>query len=458
MGRKFKPVDRDQSYLLPPSLRDWVAESDLVWFVIDLVGELDLSGIYRHYEVRVGADGRERAKAASGQPPYDPKMMTTLLLYGYCLGVTSSRRIEVLCERDAGFRIAAANQHPDHDTICQFRRIHLEALAGLFVQVLSLARKAGLVKLGHVALDGTKVRANASKHKAMSYERMVQREEQYAREVEALLKQAEETDAAEDALYGKDRRGDELPGELKFKQKRLAKIREAKRALEEEAKEKARAEGRLDENDEPIERKGGRKPQTPPGEPKPKAQRNFTDPDSRIMKTASKSFDQCYNCQAAVDSEAQIIVAAQATNAPNDKQQVEPMVEQIEENTGRKPKEMSADSGYYSRSNVEHLRAEGVDDYVCPDKLRHGQEPPKAVGRIPAHMSFMDRVRRKLLTKKGRATYGRRKGIVEPVFGQTKQGRGLRQFLLRGLEKADGEWKLWCLTHNVLKMWRSAMA
>jgi hypothetical protein len=387
--------------------------------------------------------------------------MVGLLLYAYGLGTTSSRKIARLCERDLGYRIVSADQQPNFRTVSEFRRIHLKALNGLFVQVLHLAREAGLVKLGHVALDGTKVKANASKHKAMSYARMCEREAQYAREVAELLRRAQETDEAEDREYGQEVRGDELPEELQFREKRLAKIRAAKRALEAAAKEKARSEGKLDEKDEPIPPKRGRAPQTPPGTPEPKAQRNFTDPESSIMKMGDGSFDQAYNaafvrkrlCQAAVDSAHQIIVAQEATDAANDKQQVVPMFEQIQRNLGRKPKQGSADSGYYSESNVRYLRKRRIDDYLCPDRLKHGETPPPVRGPIPEGLSLIDRVRRKLMKKSGRRTYALRKQIVEPVFGQIKSARGLRQFLLRGREKVQGEWSLWCTTHNLLKLW-----
>ena len=451
MTCRFKPLNRDQQFLLPPSMRDWLPEGDLAYFIIDVAASLDLQEIYQYYEF---AKDRKRRKAASGQPPYDPEMMTALLLYGYCNGTPSSRRIARLCERDAGYRVVSGDHQPNFRTISEFRRIHLKALNGLFVQVLCLAQKSGLVKLGHVALDGTKVKANASKHKAMSYARMVAKEEQYAREVEQLLCRAERADTREDRLYGQDKRGDELPEELRFRQTRLKKIREAKQALEQEAKEKARAEGKLDDNPKPPKR--GRRPKTSPGTPKPKAQRNFTDPESRIMKMGNKSFDQAYNCQAAVDSNAQIIVARKATNASNDKQQLEPMTEQIEENLKAKPKKLSADAGYYSQDNVTYLRREQIDDYICPNRLKHGAAKPQVRGRPPKDISFIDRIRRKLLTKKGRVTYGLRKQIVEPVFGQMKHGRGLRQFLLRGLEKTDAEWSLWCATHNLLKIWAAS--
>jgi transposase len=444
MSHGFKPYSREQAYLLPPSMRDWLPAGDLAYFVVDVVEMLDLSDIERYYEA---------GKARSGQPPFHPKPMTALMLYAYSLGTPSSRKIARLCERDAGYRIVSADQQPNFRTISEFRRIHLKALETLFVQVLHLADEAGLVKLGHVALDGTKVQANASKHKAMSYARMVEKEAQYAKEVAELLKRAQATDEAEDREYGPDVRGDELPEELRFREKRLAKIREAKKALEENALEKARAEGKLDANDRPIPPKRGKPPQTPPGVPEPKAQRNFTDPDSPIMKMGDGSFDQAYNGQAAVDSAHQIIVAQALTDAPNDKRQVVPMVKQIRRNLRRRPQKASADSGFYSEANVRELQEQGIDDYLCPDRLKHGETPPAVRGRIPKDLAFIDRVRRKLQTKKGRLTYALRKQIVEPVFGQMKHVRGLRQFLLRGLEKAQGEWSLWCTTHNMLKLW-----
>ena len=454
MSDGFKAYNREQMYLLPPAMRDWLPQGDLAYFIIDVAESLDLSEIERHYEVAAGAGGEAvRAKARSGQPPFHPKVMVALLLYAYCLGTPSSRKIARLCERDIGYRVVSADQQPNFRTISEFRRIHLKALRGLFVQVLHLAREAGLVKLGHVALDGTKVKANASKHKAMSYARMVEKEAQYAREVEALLKRAQETDAAEDREHGQDIRGDELPEELRFRETRLKKIREAKKALEEAAMEKARAEGKLDAEDKPVPPKRGKGPKTPPGTPEPKAQRNFTDPESAIMKMGDGSFDQAYNCEAAVDSAHQIIVGQDATNAANDKQQVVPMIEQIRRNLGRKPKRTSADSGFYSESNVRYLRKRRIDDYLCPDRLKHGESSPPVRGPVPKGLSFIDRVRRKLMTQGGRLTYALRKQIVEPAFGQIKSVRGLRQFLLRGREKVQGEWSLWCTTHNLLKLW-----
>ena len=447
MAARFKPYNPDQTFLMPPSLRDWLAQDDLAYFLSDLVDELDLSAIRRPYEL---ADNR-------GQPPYNPVMMCKLILYAYCVGVPSSRKIEQKTCHDVAFRVLATEQHPDHDTIADFRKRHLEALAGLFVQVLLMCRQAGLVKLGHVALDGTKVKANASRHKAMSYGRMCQAEKELRGQVEELLRRAQQVDEQEDRLYGKGKRGDELPEELRFRTGRLKKIREAKAALEKQARERASAEGKIDQHGNPLTRQSGRKAKHPPGVPKPKDQRNFTDPQSRIMKDSSTgSFVQGYNAQAAVDAQAQIIVASDVTQQANDKQQVEPALEQMQENLAQGPEELSADAGYYSEQNVASVEAGGTEAFIPPQQTRHtSQDAPALRGRIPKALSAADRMRRKLRTKRGRTKYSRRKEVVEPVFGQIKSTRGFRQFLLRGLDNVRGEWRLICLTHNILKLWRS---
>ena len=447
MERRFREYDPDQLFLLPPSMREWLPEGHLVYFVSEVVDEFDLSAIKQSY---MNGDGR-------GQPAYNPRMMSKLLLYAYCVGCASSRKIEQRTYEDVGFRILAAGSHPDHDTICEFRRRHLEALCGLFLQVLELCREAGLVKLGHVALDGTKVKANASKHKAMSYGRMCKREETLVREVEDLLRRAEEVDAEEDRRYGKGVRGDELPEELRFRETRLKKIREAKAALAKEARERARAEGKIDGDGKPVVPERGRKSKGEAGVPKPSAQRNFTDPDSRIMRdSSSKAFVQGYNAQAAVDASSQVIVAADVTNEAVDRRQLEPMLEQIEENTGQVPKEMSMDAGYYSQVNVVRLETRGTEALIPPEKRKHTEpELPAPRGRIPKELSVKERMRRKLRTKRGSAKYELRKQTVEPVFGQIKQVRGFRTFLLRGLENVKGEWQLICTTHNLLKLYRS---
>jgi len=448
--RHFREYNPDQLFLLPPDMKEWLPEDDLAYFIMDVVRGLDLSGIYDDY------DG-----SAGGQPPYDPRMMAGLLLYGYCIGLASSRKIEQATYHSVPFRVLSANQHPDHDTIASFRERHLKALSELFVQVLRLCRKAGLVKLGHVSLDGTKVRANASKHKAMSYGRMEKKVEALESEVARLMKRAESADAEEDALYGKGRRGDELPEELRYKESRLRKIRDAMRALEREAEEKARAKARRAEkrSGKTADRKRrGRKGPGDSVKPDSKAQRNFTDPDSRIMMNgATKSFEQSYNCQAAVDDKAQVIVATKVTREANDKRQVKPMVRKLKENTGgRQPRKLSADSGYFSEENVIDLEGQGIDAYIATEKPKHGQTPVRAErGRLPGEATVKERMSRKLRTIKGRCTYSKRKQVVEPVFGQIKQARGFRQFLFRGLEKVGAEWDLICLTHNLLKLFRS---
>ena len=363
-------------------------------------------------------------------------MMVKVLLYGYCVGVASSRRIAQRLHEDIAFRVLAANNTPDFRTISDFRKDNLDALSGLFVQVLALCQQAGLVKLGHVALDGTKVKANASKHKAMSYQRMKEREAQLAAEVAELLERAREVDEEEDRRYGKDKRGDELPEELAFREGRLEKIREAMAALEAEAQAAA----------EQAEAEGGKRPDVPDD----KAQRNFTDTESRIIPApGGKDFLQAYNCQAVVDSAHQVIVAARATNQTSDKQQAAAMMEETIDNVGAVPREVSADAGYYSAKAVNELYALGVDPFVAPEQTRHGRVvPPAPRGRIPSHLSPRDRMRRKLQTKRGRQRYALRMQTVEPVFGQIKQGRGFRQFLLRGLEKVNGEWSLICTGHT----------
>ena len=391
--------------------------------------------------------------------------MFCLLLYGYCVGIPSSRKLEQATYHSVPFRILSANQHPDHDTIASFRQRHLKALSKLFVQVFRLCQKAGLVKLGHVSLDGTKVRANASKHKAMSYGRMEKKVVELEAEVAALLKRAESVDAEEDALYGKGKRGDELPDELRYRETRLRKIKEAMSALEREAEDKAKAKAKAqamrDEkrnNKKSNRKRRGRKKQNDSVKPAPKSQRNFTDPDSRIMVDgATKSFEQSYNCQAAVDDKAQVIVATNVTQQANDKRQVKPVVEKLKENTGDdKPKKLSADSGYFSEENVIILEDEGIDGYIATGRQNHGEKLVAAErGRIPEDATVRERMSRKLRTIKGRCTYSKRKQVVEPVFGQIKQARGFRQFLLRGLEKVEAEWDLICLTHNLLKLFRS---
>lgn len=437
MSKVFRPYEPEQMLLMPVALQEWLPPDHLAYFVSDVVEHLDLSGIMARYE------GEER-----GYPPYHPKMMVKVLLYAYCIGVASSRKIEKRLEEDIAFRVLAANNTPDFRTISDFRKDHLKALAGLFVEVLKLCQRAGLVKLGHVSVDGTKVKANASKHKAMSYGRMKQEEERLEAEVKELLRRAEEVDEEEDRCYGKKKRGDELPRELAFRESRLRKIREAKAALDAEARRQAEAAGAKGKGHSEV--------------PQDKAQRNFTDPESRIMPApGGRDFVQAYNAQAAVDSAAQVIVACEVTNQPTDRGQAVPMIEQVRDNTGQLPREMSADAGYFSGKTVEDISGLKVEAFIPPDKLRHTVSPvPGPRGRIPDGMSLTDRMRRKLRTQRGKKRYALRMKTVEPVLGQIKQGRGFRQFLLRGLEKVGGEWRIICTGHNLLKlfgMWRRAL-
>jgi transposase len=433
----------------------------LALFISDMVDELDLSAIVGSYE---SGDGR-------GRPPYHPLMMVKLLVYGYCIGKVSSRKLEQATHEDVAFRVLACNQHPDHDSIAEFRKRHLGELAGLFVQVLKLCERAGLVKLGHVAIDGSKLRANASKHKAMSYQRMCEKEQQLVAEVKRLLKEAEEVDAAEDKRYGKGVRGDELPAELARRESRLRKIREAKASLEAEAKEQAKAaaaavEAKLAERKQREEETGkktrGRAPQVvnvEEAKPEAKAQRNFTDPESRIMKdSATGSFEQSYNAQIAVDGQAQIIVAATLTQAANDKQQLVPVLAEVKTNVGRLPEKVTADSGYFSTAAVTSEALSSVDLYVTPDRSKQTEElaelPAASPPPFELDQDVIARMREKLKTEIGRATYKQRKMIVEPVFGQVKEVRGFRRFSFRGLQKNEAEWSLICLTHNLLKLFR----
>jgi len=432
VSKRYRCYQPEQALLLPPNLRDWLPEGHLAYFVSDLVDELDLSAIEAHYE----AEKR-------GQPPYHPRLMVKLLVYGYCVGVRSSRKMAQRLDEDVAFRALAAGNRPDFRTLSDFRKIHLQALSGLFEQVLRLALEAGAMQLGRVALDGTKMKANASKHKAMSWKRMNETEQRLRREVGEILAAAEQVDEAEDARWG-DKRGDELPAELARRQSRLERIREAKEALRQRARERAEAAGQAPE-------------QARQAQPEDKDQYNFSDPQSRIMKGA-EGFVQAYNAQAAVEPATQIIVGQSLTNEANDKKQVKPLVEAIERQAGQRPRGVLADSGYCSEANLEYLASEqepekAIEAWVATGRVKHSEKPQKAPrGRPPAGLTRVQKMRRKLLTKAGRKIYSQRKAIVEPVFGQIKQARGIRQFLLRGLEKARGEWGLICLTHNVLKM------
>ena len=427
MAKTYRPYLPGQDVLLPPSPRDWLPDDHLAYFVSELVDELDLSAITARYE-----------DEARGYPPYHPVMMTKVLVYAYCVGVFSSRKIQRRLAEDVAFRMLAAGNQPDFRTIADFRKIHLAALSGLFEQVLRMALEAGALQLGRVALDGSKMKANASKHKAMSYGRMREKARQLREEVHHLLTQAEATDAEEDGRYGADRRGDELPAELQRRETRLKRIREAKRALEARAREEAETTA------PPLEAT----------KPDDKAQYNFTDPESRIMK-GPDGFVQAYNAQVAVEGTLQLIVGQAVTQKTNDKRQLQPMVQTIVQQADQTPVQLLADSGYCSDENLGALGDTPIDLYIATKKHKHGERPTSCPrGPVPHAATRTERMARKLLTKRGAAVYAARKAIVEPVFGQIKQARGFRQFLLRGLEKVQGEWALVCTTHNVLKMYR----
>ena len=426
MAKTYRPYVPEQALLLPPSLREWLPDDHLAYFVGDLVDQLDLSAILSAYE------GEER-----GYPPYHPVMLTNVLVYAYCVGVFSSRKIQRRLLEDIPFRVLAAGNEPDFRTIADFRQRHLTALQGLFEQVLRLARELGVSRVGRVAIDGSKVQANASKHKAMSYGRMREKTTQLREEVKALLAHAEAADAQDDATYGADRRGDELPAELKRREDRLARIKEAKRALEARAKAEASDAG------------------APPAKakPLPKAQYNFTDPESRIMK-ASDGFVQAYNTQIAVD-DLQWIVGQAVTQETNDKKQLLPMITTVTRQSGDTPTQILADAGYCSEASLTAVAELPVEAYVSTRKQKHGERPgPCPRGPLPKTSTVVDRMTRKLQTKAGAAVYAARKAMVEPVFGQIKEARGFRRFLLRGYAKVQAEWALVCTTHNILKLYR----
>ncbi|MEQ8566199.1 MAG: transposase [Deltaproteobacteria bacterium] len=475
-----------QSHLLPPSPSDWLPDGHLAYFILDVVAELDLRAFH----------AATQSKDARGARPYAPDLMVALLLYGYCTGVFSSRRIARATYEDVPFRVIAGECHPHFTRVAAFRRDHLRELEGLFLQVLRLCEKAGIVKLGHVAIDGSKIQANASKHKAMSYDRMKKDEDRLLNEISDLMELAEQTDNQEDAKYGEGIDPLDLPAELKRREDRLAKIREAKEALEREArqgrlahveevtertlanahrheepatrkrvqtqaknrlKEAQEQLGRDDDDDEPpspTTRQGLKKHRprsSTDGTPKPDAQRNFTDPDSRIMERNS-TFLQAYNCQLAVDGEHQVIVAHAVSNQSPDSANLDPVLRQVVDNCGRAPDVTTADAGYW-RESVPNLGDDvGTQLFVNVPK-RH--PPTEAEINDPTNQSPRPRMMRALRAPEGRRAYARRKAVVEPVFGQIKEPRGFRRFLLRGIEKAIGEWSLVSTTHNLLKLFRA---
>jgi len=443
MSKHFRPWKIDEAQLLPPSVQDYVAEDHLSRFIVALVREsLELSEIEASYA------------SVLGQPPFHPRMMTALLLNGYVSGIYSSRRIAKACTERADFMMIVAGDAPDFRTISDFRRRHLQALAKLFVQVLKLCEAAGLAKLGHVAIDGTKIKANASKHKAMSYERMKKREAELQAEVDRWLATAEAADAEEDRLHGAGR-GDEMPSWIADKEKRLAKLRAAKAQMEAEAKAAAEEETRRRAEAERKRMAEGRKKngfaaKPPSEEPDGKAQRNFTDPESRVLLTKD-GYIQGWNAQAAVDSTAQVIVAHTLTQSMSDQGQLAVLVDAIEANLGARPKEASADAGYCSEANLAALADRGVAGYIATGRAKHAADVKRAVSG-----PLTQAMRRKLKRAGWRSRYRLRKQIVEPVFGQIKQARGFRQFLLRGIEKVRAEWALICTAHNITKLARHA--
>lgn len=445
MSRKFREWSPDASWLFPASPQDWLPENHLVYFLLDVSRQIDMSAIVDDYDSDKG-----------GQPPFHPRMMLVLLLYAYSVGVFSSRKIMQRCETDVAFRVIVGEDIPNFRRIADFRKRHLPHMQPLFLEVLVLCREAGLLDVGRLSLDGTKVKANASRHKAMSYDRMTTEVTRLQEEIDQLLAQADAADESDDDQHG-DRRGDELPDELARREDRLKKIKEAKAALEEQARAKAAAHVAQMESE-------GRQHRTNPDEavPAAKDQRNFTDPESKIMKTSNKGFDQCGNAQA-VANESQIILAADVTDQANDVRQVQPMVNQTLSNldavevTGSVGN-FTADTGYFSEENMESLDANDriVDVFIATGRQKHNEPaPPSPTGRPPKNETAKQKMARRNRTKKGRKEYARRKAIIEPVFGQIKNCQGFRQFLLRSLQSMKGEWKLVCLTHNLLKLFRS---
>jgi transposase len=457
--KNYRQWDAKQNCQASVSPRDALPEDDLVFFLIDLITQIDLTPFHQYY-----------ARELRGQPPFDVTMMVTLLVYAYSLGVCSSRKIAAACERNLAFRAIVGNDPPDFRTISDFRKIHLAAFRHLFLEVLRLAGVLGMVKLGNLSTDGTKMGANASRHKAMSYGYMNKEIERLRAEIDKLLEQAEQLDAEQDAALG-SRRGDELPDELKRREQRLAKIQEAKERLEAEARARAEEEQRRREEERAQREADGRRhrgKEPVPIDPTPedKAQTNFTDPEAKIMKQSNKGFDYSYNAQAVVDGAEQVFVAAEVTNAANDKQQAVPMAQAALNNLGaagiERPQRLdgtavpivnTADTGYFSEKAVKNLETMGIDPHVATGRQKHHEAPVEPAAPT-AEASVEEKMRYKLKTAAGKALYAARKHIVEPVFGMTKSARGIRRFLLRGLEKVSAEWQLICLTHNLLKIWR----
>jgi len=433
MPTAFKPYKPEQSFLLPPAPSDWLSEGHLAHFVSDMIDQLDLKAFYARYE----GDGRRKQ-------PYEPRMLLKVIVYSYMTGTFSSRKMARRIEEDIAVRYLAAGNFPSHRTICDFRVAHLEAFSVLLLQIIRIAQEAGLVKLGRIAIDGSKVRASASKHKAMSYDRMKSEEEKLEKQIAAILGQAAEQDAREDAEYGPDRRGDELPEELQRRESRLQKIREARQRLEQRQKEQDLEAGRSEGDDDPARKKKGNPFKRKFGVPADKAQENFTDPDSRIMNS-TEGFQQCYNAQIAVDANSQLIVGTEVIQNAADNGSLLSMVELVEQNCGRTAEQYVADAGYKSEASFVELERKKVDAYVALG--REGKNVTNAT-TLPA----TQRMKEKLASPQGEATYRRRKAIVEPVFGWIKNVLGFRRFSLRGTNKVAGEWALVCMVVNLKRM------
>ena len=450
MGKIYRFYDPEQILLFPPNIREWLPEGHLAFFIDTLINHADLSTITNYYE-----------QSDRGNPPYDPRMMTKILTYAYCIGMPSSRKINKALYEDVAFRVLAAGNFPDFRTISDFRKIHLKALEALFAHVLNLCSEAGLVKLGTVAIDGVKIKANASIDRNYNHKKLTEKEEQLQKTIHELFEKAEQTDAEEDRIYGKDRRGDELPDGFRTKTEQLERIRKAKTILEQRQQEKKNKYDRKKYERTETEKKTGkrlrgRKLKHVDEKPEESAVANTTDPDSRIMKTRT-GYVQAYNGQLAVDAKSQVIVATDLVQDQNDKQQLQPMMQKIQENTGRLPQRATLDAGYDNEEQIKPFW-DKVDLYIPTQKdwkqrkAMKGTLPPK--GRIPKKLSLRERMKRKLLTKKGKAIYKKRGSSVEPVNGQIKDSRGFDRLSLRGLQKGKSEWKFICTTHNILKLWR----
>ena len=461
MNKRFRVCDLDQSFLLPPSLQDWLPEDHLARFVADIANELDLRAIYAEYE---RSDGR-------GLAAYHPLLLTRLLLYGYSIGETSSRAIEKATYDNVAFRYLAADQHPDHDTIASFRQQHLEALAGLFVDALRLCGKAGLIKLGNIAIDGTKILANASTRHSVSHQKLGEQEQYWKTTVERLLGEAQRKDEQEDERFGRGQRAESLPEELAHAQSRLERIRQAKAELEREAQQELEAlgpgrqrgrprkqdmAGLSEEERRELKKKKKKLSRARKNAQQPSRQYNFVDPDSRVMKdNGRKCFVQGYNAQIAVDSHQQVIVAAEVTQQTTDREQLVPMVKSVRASNPLGEATVIADAGYWDTASLHHPALKGIRVAVSPDsqpQLPGAPLPPNAPNNEEAL-----RMRQWLTTPAGRALYTLRKMTVEPVFGQIKEARGIRRFRLRGLRSVQCEWKLICATHNLLKLFRHGL-